>query len=369
MINKERYLNGYKLILKDGHPNSMTSENWNGWIYEHIYLMSEHIGRPLNENEVVHHLDENKSNNKLENLVLLNNNAHSILHNMLRKSIDISEIKDNENYITIEELTSNNEKFNSVSEEDRNKINNFYINIVYRPNEYKIVKRKKNKSYIKYDDRYCLNEECSNNLTTKQRKFCSVKCMNDYYNRIFDELNNITDMNRIDELKDKIKPASLPYNKEELQQLIDNHSYTELGRMYGISDNAVRKHMQRYGIELKQKKSMNDLSDIKDKEKLKEMIDKGSTKDVICKKYGCDLKTLNKYLKEFDISCKTSQEINADRLSKKVSQYDKDGEFLRSFNSVKEAEEYLGYEKGRTKISECCNGKRKSCLGYIWKYA
>lgn len=369
MSNKERFLNGYKLIYKDGHPNSMTSENWNGWIYEHIYIMSEYIGRPLNEDEVVHHLDENKSNNKLENLVLLNNNAHSILHNMLRKSINISEIKDGEDYITIEELALNNEKFNSISEEDRNKLNTFYLNIVYRPNEYKIVKRKKNNFYIKYDDRYCLNEDCLNKLTNKQRKFCSIECMNNYYNRIFAELNNTTDVVKIDELKNKIKPASLPYNKEELQKLADNHSYTEIGRMYGISDNAVRKHMKRYDIELKQKKSINDLSDIKDKVKLKEMIDNGYTKKYICEKYGCDLKTLNKYLKEFGIETKTSQEINSSKLSKKVNQYDKDGNLINTFVSVKEAEESLGYKKGNTKISECCNGKRKSCLGYIWKYA
>lgn len=369
MSEKIRNLNGYKLIYKEGHPNSMTSENWNGWIYEHIYLMSEHIGRPLNEDEVVHHLDENKSNNKLENLVLLNNNAHSILHNMLRKSTNISEIEDSEDYITIEELTLNNEKFDSISEEDRNKLNTFYLNIVYRPNRYKIVKRKKNTSYIKYDDRYCLNEECQNKLTNKQRKFCSIGCMNDYYNRIFDELNTTKDDERTKELKNKIKPASLPYNTEELQELADNYSYTELGRMYGISDNAAKKHMQRYGVELKKKKSRNDLSDIKDKEKLKEMIDSGYTRKSICDKYGCDLETLNKYLKEFGIEYKTAQEINAAKLSKKVNQYDKNGNLINSFNSVKEAEEYLGYEKGNTKISECCNGKRKSCLGYVWKYA
>lgn len=323
MSIKERFLNGYKLIHKDGHPNSMTSENWNGWIYEHIYIMSEYIGRPLKENEVVHHLDENKSNNKLENLVLLTAEEHNKLHGMLYKSTNdkTSEYIDIEDALCIFDI-----KITNI--ENKNKLINYYRSL----NKFINV-------------RYCQNENCNKPLLKGQSIFCSREC------------------------EKTVKPATLPYNKEELQKLADNHSYTEIGRMYGISDNAVRKHMKKYGIELKQKKSINDLSDIKDKDKLKEMIDNDYTKKSICEKYGCDLKTLNKYLKEFGIETKTSQEINSTKLSKKVNQYDKDGNLINTFVSVKEAEESLGYEKGNTKISECCNGKRKSCLGYIWKYA
>lgn len=37
-------------------------------------------------------------------------------------------------------------------------------------------------------------------------------------------------------------------SKEELQQLLDNTSWTQIGKMFGVSDNAVRKWAKRYGL-------------------------------------------------------------------------------------------------------------------------
>lgn len=42
------------------------------------------------------------------------------------------------------------------------------------------------------------------------------------------------------------------------------------------------------------------------------------------------------------------------------------GEIIREFSSTTEAEQYLG-GKGHH-VSCCCNGKRKTAYGYIWKY-
>jgi len=42
----------------------------NGWMLEHRYVMGLKIGRPLRRSEIVHHIDGNPSNNKIENLVL-----------------------------------------------------------------------------------------------------------------------------------------------------------------------------------------------------------------------------------------------------------------------------------------------------------
>lgn len=50
---------------------------------------------------------------------------------------------------------------------------------------------------------------------------------------------------------------------------------------------------------------------------------------------------------------------------KSVSQYDLDGNFIRSFNSINEAET----ETGIYNISKCCKGRQKTSGGYIWKYA
>ena len=58
---------GYKTISKKGHPNQMDAK---GRIREHIYIMSDHIGRPLRKNESVHHKNGIRDDNRIENLEL-----------------------------------------------------------------------------------------------------------------------------------------------------------------------------------------------------------------------------------------------------------------------------------------------------------
>ena len=79
-MKKMRLLNNYRVLYKPDHPTCMTSDNWNGYVYEHIYVMEKHLNRPLEENEVVHHLDCNPANNRLSNLLLLSRGMHAKLH-------------------------------------------------------------------------------------------------------------------------------------------------------------------------------------------------------------------------------------------------------------------------------------------------
>lgn len=63
----------------------------------------------------------------------------------------------------------------------------------------------------------------------------------------------------------------------------------------------------------------------------------------------------------------TTKEKLRKALSKKVLMIDKiTGEIIREFSSTTKAEQYLDV-KGHH-ISYCCNGKRKTAYGYIWKY-
>lgn len=51
-----------------------------------------------------------------------------------------------------------------------------------------------------------------------------------------------------------------------------------------------------------------------------------------------------------------------------VNQYDKNGNFIRTFSSINEAALSIGQKKGGH-ISDVCKGKRPFCGGYKWEYA
>lgn len=82
-MKNTRYVNGYVLIYDPSHPKAMSSKNWNGYVYEHIVVAMQMLGRPLRPEEVVHHLDFNKTNNRQENLLVLERSQHIKLHSWL----------------------------------------------------------------------------------------------------------------------------------------------------------------------------------------------------------------------------------------------------------------------------------------------
>lgn len=82
-MKKVNYINGYKVIYKPEHPNAMKNSNWEGFIYEHRYIASKILGRALMNNEDVHHLDLDSSNNHPNNLLILDSSQHTKFHNWL----------------------------------------------------------------------------------------------------------------------------------------------------------------------------------------------------------------------------------------------------------------------------------------------
>jgi len=89
-----RMLNGYRVIYRPEYPRSMTNDNWKGYVYEHILVAEESLGRPLTYNEVTHHLDGDRSNNKSENILVLLRSQHIKLHMWLDKGASF--LKENE---------------------------------------------------------------------------------------------------------------------------------------------------------------------------------------------------------------------------------------------------------------------------------
>ena len=71
-------INGYILIYLPSHPKA----NNDGYVYEHIVVAENKLGRPLRDGEIVHHIDGNRSNNSPDNLLVFKSRGdHVAFHN------------------------------------------------------------------------------------------------------------------------------------------------------------------------------------------------------------------------------------------------------------------------------------------------
>ena len=165
-VLKTNYVNGYKILHIPDYPTH-TYCGTHGWIYEHIFLMENELGRNLKDGEHVHHLDGNRGNNRLENLVLVTQSHHARIHKwMERIKLDVP-------------------------------------------------------PYSKAES--C--GVCGLTLQNKQLKYCSTDC----------------------ELVVRRIKSNKP-SKNELLELTQRFPFTKIGKMFGVSDNAIRKWCKSYDI-------------------------------------------------------------------------------------------------------------------------
>lgn len=137
---------------------------------EHIIVAEKKLGRKLKNDEVVHHLDKNRSNNNPDNLIVfINTSEHIAFH----QGCNIIGYKDGSAYCD----------------------------------------RKINKCPI-----------CGKKIDSKA-KLC-VECYND-------------------------ERRKLKIDKDVLYNLLLNNSFSKVGKMFGITDNAIRKYCKKFNIPYK----------------------------------------------------------------------------------------------------------------------
>ena len=154
----------------------------------------------------IHHIDGNHKNNKLENLQILCPNCHSLTTNYRGKNIDIK-------------------RSMNVSEDVKETIAKLKIKEETRQKEIELRRYipEQKVNIIKKQLRYC--EICGKEIkSNKNKKFCSVECANQALRKTSYDKNII------------------------LEQSKTVHSLRQLANIYGVTDNALKKHLKRFGI-------------------------------------------------------------------------------------------------------------------------
>jgi hypothetical protein len=77
MLNSDGYV---KVRVGRTHPMA----DANGYVYEHDLVAVAALGRPLAPGQIVHHENEDKADNRWENLIVETRGEHNAEHNARR---------------------------------------------------------------------------------------------------------------------------------------------------------------------------------------------------------------------------------------------------------------------------------------------
>lgn len=81
-----------------------------------------------------------------------------------------------------------------------------------------------------------------------------------------------------------------------------------------------------------------------------------------------DNRTAGGYVWRYEKDYPTGENITVESVQK-INQYDKQGNFIRTWESISEIKEKCSEVKEIGNVTHCCKGRRNSAYGYKWKYA
>jgi len=78
--HKKKRADGYIALYYPKYPSS----NKDGYVMEHVYVMEQHLGRSLTNDEIVHHKNFDRADNRIENLQVMSLSEHMSYHSTIR---------------------------------------------------------------------------------------------------------------------------------------------------------------------------------------------------------------------------------------------------------------------------------------------
>jgi len=79
--------NGYIFVWVSIDDSFYPMADCRGYVYEHRLIMAKHLGRCLKSYEVIHHINDNKEDNRIENLQLLQSQTEHLPSTSLTRYI------------------------------------------------------------------------------------------------------------------------------------------------------------------------------------------------------------------------------------------------------------------------------------------